>query len=126
MIKRYIRSYSLTLMLFLFATVSCTNDFEELNIDPVAEDNPPTNALLTQGMILASTSEYESWRANYIYSALFVQQLASLSWNQGDKYFYNDGYSASYWDRNYERTVKVLVDVIYRTTDVPAEVNYNS
>jgi hypothetical protein len=117
--------YSLTLMLFLLATVSCTTDFEKININPTAEDNPPTSALLTQGMILASTSEYEAWRANYIYSALFVQQLASLNW-QGDKYFYNDGYSASYWDRNYERTVKVLVDVVDRTTDVPEEVNYNS
>ncbi|HYG20882.1 MAG TPA: SusD/RagB family nutrient-binding outer membrane lipoprotein [Ohtaekwangia sp.] len=120
-----IRSYTLTLIAFLFATVSCTENFEEINTNPTAEDNPPTNALLTQGMILASTSEYEAWRANYIYSALFVQQLASLNW-QGDKYFYNDGYSASYWDRNYERTVKVLVDVIARTTDVPEEVNYNS
>jgi hypothetical protein len=76
-------------------------------------------------MVLASTSEYEAWRANFIYSSLFVQQFASLNW-QGDKYFYNDGYSASYWDRNYERTVKVLVDVIDRTTDEPTEVNYNS
>jgi hypothetical protein len=125
MTKKHIKSYTLTLMLFLFATVSCTNNFEEININPTAEDNPPTNALLTQGMILASTSEYEAWRANFIYSALFVQQLASLNW-QGDKYFYNDGYSASYWDRNYERTVKVLVDVIARTADNPAEVNYNS
>jgi hypothetical protein len=125
MIKRYIRSYSLTLVLFLLATVSCTDNFEEINVNPTAEDNPPTSALLTQGMILASTSEYEAWRANYIYSALFVQQLASLNW-QGDKYIYNDGYSASYWDRNYERTVKVLVDVIARTASVPAEVNYNS
>jgi hypothetical protein len=123
--KRYIRSYCLTLLLFLLATVSCTDKFSEFNTNPTTEDFPPTNALLTQGMILASTSEYESWRANFIYSALFVQQLASLSW-QGDKYFYNDGYSASYWDRNYEKTVKILIDVIYRTTDVPAEVNYNS
>jgi hypothetical protein len=125
MIKKYSRSYSLTLLLFLLATVSCTDRFEEINVNPTAEDNPPTSALLTQGMILSSTSEYEAWRANYIYSALFVQQLASLNW-QGDKYFYNDGYSASYWDRNYERTVKVLVDVIDRTAEDPAEVNYNS
>ena len=125
MTKKYIRSYSVTLMLFLLATVSCTENFEEINTNPTAEDNPPTSALLTQGMILASTSEYEAWRANYIYSALFVQQLASLNW-QGDKYFYNDGYSASYWDRNYERTVKVLVDVIARTAEKPVEVNYHS
>ncbi|MBT1695790.1 SusD/RagB family nutrient-binding outer membrane lipoprotein [Fulvivirgaceae bacterium PWU4] len=125
MIRRYIRLYSITLVLFLLATVSCTNGFEELNVNPTAEDDPPTSALMTQSMILASTSEYEAWRANYIYSALFVQQLASTNW-QGDKYFYNDGYSASYWDRNYERTVKVIVDLINRTKTEPAEVNYNS
>jgi hypothetical protein len=114
-------------VLFLFATVSCTNDFEQININPTAEDDPPTSALLTQGMILASTSEYEAWRANYIYTSLFVQQLASTGWPHGDKYTtYNDGYSASYWDRNYPRTTKVLVDVIARTTDVPEEINYNS
>lgn len=125
MTERHIKSYTLTLVLFLFATVSCTNNFEEININPTAEDNPPTNALLTQSMILASTSEYEAWRANYIYSALFVQQLASLNW-QGDKYFYNDGYSAAYWDRNYGRTIKVLVDIVDRTSENPEQVNYNS
>jgi hypothetical protein len=126
MIKKYIKLYSLTVVLFFFATTSCTDRFEEINVNPTAEDNPPTSALLTQGMILASTSEYEAWRANYIYSACLVQQLASMNYNHGDKYFYDDGYSASYWDRNYERTVKVLVDVIDRTKDNTAEVNYNS
>lgn len=125
MTNKHIRTYTLALLIFLLATVSCTNDFEELNINPTAEDNPPTNALLTQGMILTSTSEYEAWRANFIYSSLFVQQLASLNW-QGDKYLYNDGYSASYWDRNYARTIKVLVDIIDRTSEKPEEVNYNS
>src|SRR5688572_7552578 len=118
-------THILTLVIFLLTTVSCTNDFEETNINPTAEDNPPTNALLTQSMILASTSEYEAWRANYIYSALFVQQFASLNW-QGDKYLYNDGYSAAYWDRNFGRTIKVLTDVVARTAAKPEEVNYNS
>lgn len=123
MTNKHIISFILTLLLLI--TVGCTNNFEEININPAAEDNPATSSLLTQGMIQASTSEYESWRANFIYTSLFVQQFASLNW-QGDKYLYNEGYSAAYWDRNYEKTVKTLVDVIARSAENADEINYNS
>jgi hypothetical protein len=112
-----------TLGIVLTTSVSCSDKFDEINVNPTMEDNPPTSALLTQSMLQTSTFEYEAWRGNLIYTTLFVQQFASLSW-QGDKYLFSEDYSSALWSSYYPQAVKTLTDIIERTMDNPDEVNY--
>jgi len=56
-----------------------------------------------------------------------VQHLSSTAgyWG-GDKYTYNAGYNAAYWDANYPNSVKNIMEVIQNTKDDPKQVNlYN-
>jgi hypothetical protein len=114
-----------TLGLVLVTSVSCTENFDEINVNPNVDDNPPTSALLTQGMLQTSSFEYEAWRGNLIYTTLFVQQFASLQW-QGDKYLYSEDYSQALWGSYYPQPVRTLTAIVDRTKDNAAEENYNS
>ncbi len=105
---------------------SCTKDFEQVNLDPTSVTDLSSDALFTQVTLYTSGGEYEAWRNNLIYNTQFIQQFASLSWPQGDKYEYNEGYNSALWDAYYGSGIKSLVNLIAKTKDVPADVNYNS
>ena len=65
--------------LVTFATVSCTDNFDELEKDPVAlSANPAGQLSFTQ--LCMSGDGYYQWRANLIYSGGFVQHYAG-AWN---------------------------------------------
>ncbi|MCC6725389.1 MAG: SusD/RagB family nutrient-binding outer membrane lipoprotein [Saprospiraceae bacterium] len=104
----------------------CTKDFEEINIDPTSVSDLSSDALFTQVTLATSGGEYEAWRNNLIYNTQFVQQFASLSWEQGDKYLYNEGYNSALWDAYYGNCIKGLTNLIAKTADVPDDVNYRS
>lgn len=104
----------------------CTKDFEEINIDPTSVSDLSSDALFTQVTLATSGGEYEAWRNNLIYNTQFVQQFASLSWAQGDKYLYDEGYNSALWDAYYGNCIKGLTNLIAKTADVPEDVNYRS
>lgn len=105
---------------------SCTKDFETINIDPTSVSDLSADALFTQVTLATSGGEYEAWRNNLIYNTQFIQQFASLSWAQGDKYEYNEGYNSALWDAYYGNAIKGLVNLIEKTNAQPEDVNYNS
>ncbi len=115
----------LSLVAALFFT-GCTKDFEKVNVNPTNLSELSTDALFTRTMIDVSGGEYEAWRGNLIYTTQFVQQFASTSWNQGDKYFFDEGYSSALWDAYYGNAIKNLVNLVEKTKGNAAEVNYNS
>src|SRR5689334_22705468 len=112
--------------IYILALASCTKNFEETNTDPTTAVNVPTSSLLTKSILDVSGYEYATWRTNFIYTSLFVQQFASTAWQQGDKYFYDEGYSSALWSDYYPTTIKGLDNLILKTSGNPDEINYNS
>ncbi len=104
----------------------CTKDFEKVNTSPTNVSDLASDILFTQTMIATSGGEYEAWRTNLIYNSQFIQHFASLSWPQGDKYVFDEGYNSSLWDAYYGNAIKNLVNLVDKTSGSANDVNYNS
>ncbi|WP_348799958.1 SusD/RagB family nutrient-binding outer membrane lipoprotein [Flavobacterium adhaerens] len=111
----------------LFALASCTENFDELEKDPVAlSANPAGQLTFTQ--LCMSGDGYYQWRANLIYSGGFVQHYAG-AWNVtefGSKFKKNDDYATAIWRNGYANELKCIADVIDKTSADPAAVNMNA
>ncbi|MEP7253146.1 MAG: SusD/RagB family nutrient-binding outer membrane lipoprotein [Ginsengibacter sp.] len=113
------------------SVVSCTKDFDTVNIDPNNSPIVPLNYLLSQAELYLGGSAgdpgYATWRANLIYALPTVQMFSSLStFYAGDKYLYQADLSEAYFVTQYPRSIKGLVDLINQAKDDPANVNiYN-
>jgi len=114
-------------VLVTFATVSCTDNFDELEKDPVAlSANPAGQLSFTQ--LCMSGDGYYQWRANLIYSGGFVQHYAG-AWNVtefGSKFKKNDDYATAIWRNGYANELKSIVDVIEKTSGKADMVNMNA
>ena len=104
----------------------CTKDFEQINIDPTTLTDLQTDALFTRTLLDVSGGEYEAWRTNFIYTTQITQQFASTAWPQGDKYFFDEGYSASLWDTYAGGAIKNLTNLVAKTEGKENDVNYRS
>ncbi|HTD94432.1 MAG TPA: SusD/RagB family nutrient-binding outer membrane lipoprotein [Chitinophagaceae bacterium] len=120
------RKYLFSILLGSSLVIGCTKNFDETNTDPRTAPDVPASALLTKGMLDVSGYDYATWRSNFIYTTLFVQQFASTGWPQGDKYFYDEGYSSAQWADYYPTTIKGLSNLVNKTSENADEVNYNS
>ncbi|MCR4031305.1 MULTISPECIES: SusD/RagB family nutrient-binding outer membrane lipoprotein [Flavobacterium] len=113
--------------LVTFATVSCTDNFDELEKDPVAlSANPAGQLSFTQ--LCMSGDGYYQWRANLIYSGGFVQHYAG-AWNVtefGSKFKKNDDYATALWRNGYANELKSIVDVLEKTSGKADMVNMNA
>lgn len=91
------------------------SDFGDVNIDPehMNEGNVPYEMLFTNAQHQTLGSDWDVWRNGCIYSAQWMQHTASMdgSWWQYGLYFYNDGYSAAYWDGVYSGDRGAIRDV---------------
>jgi hypothetical protein len=114
------------LLIGSISIAGCTKDFEKVNTSPTNVTDLASDILFTQAALATSGGEYEAWRTNLIYNSQFIQQLASLSWAQGDKYQFDEGYNSALWDAYYGNAIKNLVNLVAKTTGVAADVNYNS
>ncbi len=120
------RTCFILIALSVFSLASCTKNFEEANTDRTTAPDVPASSLLTRGILDVSGYDYATWRANFIYTTLFVQQFASTAWQQGDKYFFDEGYSNSQWSDYYPSTIKGLANLVQKTTANADDINYNS
>ena len=119
---------NLAVVALLFAAVvaGCDSGLSEMNVDPTqatAEQMEP-QFLFTTAQLRTSGGQYESWRANLIYSSTIVQHLASVyGYWSGDKYSYNPDYSAALFDSYYPGPVRDIVNLVERTSEDPEQVN---
>jgi hypothetical protein len=120
------RKYILSFIFGATILSGCTKGFDKANTDPTTAADVPASALLTKGLLDVSGYDYATWRANFIYTTLFVQQFASTGWPQGDKYFYDEGYSSAQWADYYPNTIKGLSNLVAKTTGSATDVNYNA
>ena len=111
-----------------FTAGACTKDFEKINVNPTAPSSVPLDYLLGQAELQISGSAgdpgYKVWRANFIYAACIVQQMASVDdYNAGDRYTYNADNSGAYFADSYINSVKSLADIISQASKDPVNVN---
>ncbi|MNQ46560.1 Starch-binding associating with outer membrane [compost metagenome] len=114
-------------ILTLFIAVGCTENFDELEKDPVALSANPAGQLTFTQLCMSGDGFYQ-WRANLIYSGGFVQHYAG-AWNVtefGSKFKKNDGYATALWRNGYQNELKNVVDILEKTSGDPSMVNMNA
>jgi len=107
-----------TILLLVLVITSCDNGFEKLNVDPTKSSQIDVTTKFTTALLRTSGERYENWRANLIYQSTMMQHIATTaSYWVGDKYFWNKGYAASLFDRNYTGPVKEIEDIMKQLND---------
>lgn len=83
----------------VIGSTSCS-DFGDVNVDPehMNETNVPLEMLFTNAQHQSLGSDWDVWRNGCIYSAQWMNHIASMSWSEYAMYLWNDGYSAAFWD----------------------------
>ena len=93
---------------------SCEFDkgFEEMNVNPAKASQLDVANKFASVVLQTSGGRYENWRASLIYQSVMIQHFSSTAgyWS-GDRYFRNDGYATSLWDRYYPTAVKEIEDI---------------
>lgn len=108
-------------------TTSC-NDFGDVNNDPM-NLNPAVvdyKMEFTQVEAQICGSDWDVWRNGCIYTACMIQHTASVDWQQGTFYTWNDGYSGAYWEGFYSGgrgAIRNIIDVMRNWKDNPAYAN---
>ena len=92
--------YILAAANLLLGTTAC-GDFGDINNDPqhVTGDKMKYEMMFTGAQVFVAGRDWAAWRNNLIYGATMMQHLSSTQgyWN-GDKYTYDAGYNAAYFD----------------------------
>ena len=105
---------------------SCEFDkgFEEMNVNPSKASQLDVANKFASVVLQTSGGRYENWRASLIYQSVMIQHFSAVAgyWS-GDKYYRNDDYATSLWDRYYPSAVKEIEDIRAQLT---AEVNTGS
>jgi len=119
------------ILITISALVSCTKDFDKINVNPNSSPQVPLNYLLSQSLLYIGGSAgdpgYATWRANLIYALPTTQMFSSLStFYAGDKYLYQADLSEAYFVTQYPNSVKGLVDIINQAKADPKNVNIQS
>jgi len=124
------KNIAVLLLAVCLLTGACKKDFVEINTDPgqITGDQINFNYLFTSAQLLTSGNTdgygYEDWRNNLIYSGCMIQHLSStISYWDGDKYLYNAGYNAAYWDKNYPNSIAAIVEVMHHVEKDTAQYN---
>lgn len=89
------------LFISLFAVLSCTDDFDEMNTNPNAATTIEPKYLLTNSF-RRGAMDYATYYYTQGYASFLCQYIANS--NQGhitDAYFYSDPWNATFWSRNY-------------------------
>ncbi|KOP39924.1 SusD/RagB family nutrient-binding outer membrane lipoprotein [Flavobacterium sp. WLB] len=114
-------------VLTLFTAVGCTENFDELEKDPVALSANPAGQLTFTQLCMSGDGFYQ-WRTNLIYSGGFVQHYAG-AWNVtefGSKFKKDDGYATALWRNGYQNELKNVVDILEKTSGDQSAVNMNA
>lgn len=108
---------------------ACTKDFETINVNPNAPASVPLEYLLSESELYipgsAGDPGYKTWRANFVYSATMIQQMASVevTFYRGTVYTFQGDLSEAYFVNSYPNSIKNLVNLIDLAKKDPAQVN---
>lgn len=113
---------------FIFTSAGCTKDFQQINVNPNAPVDVPSEFLLSgvELWVEGATGDpgHKVWRSNFMYSAVLMQQMARLGGAYaGDKYFFDNEASGTYWNDSYPASIKNVVNLIEKTKEDTAKIN---
>ena len=93
----------------VFSSCEFDKGFEEMNVNPAKASQIDVGNKFASVILKTSGGRYENWRASLIYQSVMIQHFSSTAgyWS-GDRYFRNDGYATSLWDRYYPSAVKEI------------------
>ena len=96
----------------VFSSCEFDKGFEEMNVNPAKASQIDVGNKFASVILQTSGGRYENWRASLIYQSVMIQHFSSTAgyWS-GDRYFRNDGYATSLWDRYYPSAVKEIEDI---------------
>ena len=96
----------------VFSSCEFDKGFEEMNVNPAKASQIDVGNKFASVILRTSGGRYENWRASLIYQSVMIQHFSSTAgyWS-GDRYFRNDGYATSLWDRYYPSAVKEIEDI---------------
>lgn len=108
--------YILTAFSLVGLTTSC-NDFGDVNNDPMNLSAAVVDYKMefTQVQAQICGSDWDVWRNGCIYTACMMQHTASVDWQQGTFYTWDDGYSGAYWNGFYSGgrgAIRNVIDVM--------------
>lgn len=114
-------------ILAVFTVVGCTENFDELEKDPVALSANPAGQLTFTQLCMSGDGYYQH-RTNLIYAGGFVQHYSG-SWgvtNYGGKFNNSEEYAVALWRNVYAHEMKSVVDILDVTGKDPLAVNMNA
>jgi hypothetical protein len=116
--NKYIKITSLSLALLI--TISCTDNFEKLNINPNAPtlDDPAVATAAADALFSAAISNglmrsFEFQRVQSLYADLYAQYFAnSINYFASDRYQVNQAWLNAGWNLFYPRDINNLITII--------------
>ena len=123
--NKYIKITSLSLALLI--TISCTDNFEKLNINSNAPtlDNPAVATAAADALFSAAESNglmlsFEFQRVQWLYADLYAQYFAnSINYFASDRYQVNQAWLNAGWNLLYPRDINNLVTIIKSPNATP-------
>ena len=97
---KYIANYLLTLFLFSLGVTSCTEGFEEMNIDPNNPTAVPAETLLTQAQFSLSNLMW-SRGLNFEFGMLMVQHFSQSEYAEDSRFNQNPSNFNGIWNTFY-------------------------
>lgn len=116
------------IILMMISLVSCTKDFQKINVDPNKPSIVPVDYLLAASELMVTGSNdagAKSWRANFANGACIIQQMASTDAGFYGGNFYTGASNtfSAYFDSAYPNAVKSLINVINIAKADPKNIN---
>ncbi len=117
-----ILQYILYSLAILFLITSCTDDFEEMNKNPMVATDMPYGYEFSHSQLDFGGKRYPEWRSNLILSSSF-SGLTLSTFSTGGGFKNNDEYNSSRWNESYQNEIKDIEDLLSRIEDIPENEN---
>jgi len=106
----------------------CTEDFDEMNVNPASFPAIDPGNQLTNVQLSLSGDREIAWYEDLGITSPLAQQLSGSWWTQhGGQYRLTErSHYYAYWEATYPREVKNVSDIIRTTTEDPNQINLNS
>ena len=101
------------LIVAILGTTACTDDFEEMNQDPLKATEINSKYVFTHSQLVYTSRRYSEFRGNLILLSPF-SGLTMSTYSVGRGFKFNDEYNSALWGNAYRGEIKDIEDVIFR------------
>jgi hypothetical protein len=112
------------LLIAMLGTTACTDDFVDMNKDPLKASELNPKYVFTHSQLVYTSRRYSEWRTNLIMLSPF-SGLTISSFSTGRGFSFNDEYNSALWNDAYKGEIKDIEDVLFRLSTEDQEINAN-